>query len=455
MRLLTFALASVIGTASVCLGQQGVPPDAARMEQVVQSYVKAGTFAGSVIVARGGDVIISKGYGLANVEWRVPSSPAARFKVASLTKQFTAAAILLLEERGRLKIDDLVKTHLPDAPAAWERMTLFHLLTHTAGFPGLQSPPDRRQPPVESADGTVAAFVTALMQRPLESPPGERFNYTNSGYFVLGHLIQQISGQTYETFIRENILAPLDMKDTGLDSASAVIERRAASYTRTPNGLVHTPITPSDRVIPNTAAGMYSTTEDLLRWQIALYGGKVLSAASLQKMTTPFKGDYGLGVYVRTIDGRRAATHGGGAPPYANLTYFFDRGVSVIVLGNVNVAPAAELAAYLGALAHGDTVQLLSEKKAIVLPAATLARYAGVYQFGNGQTMSFAVTGEQLAIQPPGNAGPPVALFAESETRFFSRDFPLVFEFVRDGTGTATEVVLVQGTRQERLSRVR
>ena len=222
---LTFVLLAWLGGATVCFAQ-----DVARMDQVVQSYVSNGTFAGSVLVARGSDVIVSKGYGLANVEWNVPSSPSARFKVASITKQFTAAAILLLEERGRLKIDDLVKTHLPEAPATWDRITLFHLLTHTAGFPGLQSPPAGRQPPVESADGTVAGFVTALMQRPLESQPGERFNYTNSGYFVLGHLIQKLTGKSYETFLRENIFTPLGMKDSALDSPS-VIARRAGSYT--------------------------------------------------------------------------------------------------------------------------------------------------------------------------------------------------------------------------------
>jgi CubicO group peptidase (beta-lactamase class C family) len=418
------------------------------MDQVVQSYVSNGTFAGSVLVARGSDVIVSKGYGLANVEWNVPSSPSARFKVASITKQFTAAAILLLEERGRLKIDDLVKTHLPEAPATWDRMTLFHLLTHTAGFPGL--PPTGRQALVDSADGTVAGFVTALMQRPLESQPGERFNYTNSGYLVLGHLIQKLAGQSYETFIRENIFTPLGMKDSGLDSP-AVISRRAGSYTVTPNGLVNASQA-SDRIVPNTAAGLYSTTEDLLRWQNGLYGGKVISTASLQKMTTPFKDDYGLGLYIRTVDGRRAATHGGGAPPFANLTYFFDRGVSVVVLGNLSVAPSAEIAGYLGALAHGDTVQLMSEKKAITLAPSVLARYAGVYQFA-GRTMTIRVEGGQLAAQPAGGTALP--LLAESETRFFNRDRHVVVEFVRDGAGNVAELVVLQGTHQERATRAK
>jgi CubicO group peptidase (beta-lactamase class C family) len=441
-----FLVLAVLGVATASRAQ-----DIARMDQVVQSYVTNRTFAGSVLVARGADVIVSKGYGLANVEWNIPSTPGVRFKVASITKQFTAAAILLLEERGRLMIDDPVKTYLPEAPPAWDRISLFHLLTHTAGFPGLQSPPTDRQPPVESTDGTVAGFVTALMQRPLESQPGERFNYSNSGYLILGHLIQKLTGQSYETFIRENIFAPLGMKDSGLDSA-AVIARRAGSYTVTRNGLVNSSFQ-SDRIVPNTSAGLYSTTEDLLRWQNGLYGGKVLSKASLDKMTKPYKDDYGLGVYIRTIDGRRAATHGGGTPPFANLTYFFDRGISVVVLGNLSVAPSAEIAGYLGALAHGDTVQLISEKVAIALPASVLARYVGEYQSSNSQRMTVKVDGAQLVLQPP--AGPVLTLLAESETRFFIRDAGLTLEFVRDAAGNVTEVVIGQGTRQERATRVK
>jgi len=190
-----------------------------------------------------------------------------------------------------------------------------------------------------------------------------------------------------------------------------------------------------------------------MRWQNGLYGGKVISKASLQKMTTPFKGDYGLGVYIRTVDGRRAATHGGGIPPFANLTYFFDRRVSVVVLGNLSLAPSAQIAAYLGALAHGDTVQLMSEKKAITLAPSVLARYAGVYQFAVGQTMTISVEGGQLAAQPGGGTALP--LLAESETRFFNRDINVVVEFVRDGAGNVAELVVLQGTHQERATRAK
>ena len=307
MRRMLLASILVLAPATFGFAQNTV-----RMEQVVQSYVSSAGFSGTVLVARGDSVVFRNGYGV---------SPDAASPVASITKQFTAAAILLLEERGRLRIDDLVSRHLPEAPAAWKTMTIFHLLTHTAGFQGLATPPAARRG-LKSADGTVAGFVKAAMEGSLDAQPGETFNYTNSGYFILGHLIQKISGQSYERFIQDNIFTPLQMKETTLEKGAEN---------------------------PNTAAGFRSTTADLLRWQLALYGGKVLSAASLQRMTTSFKGDYGLGIYVRTIDGRKAMTHGGGVPTFANLTYFPETRTSVVVLGNPNpkAAPAPEIAAYL------------------------------------------------------------------------------------------------------------
>jgi len=421
MHRIAVVLLAWLGLATVCAAQ-----DVARMEQVVQSYVGNGTFAGSVLVARGTQVIVSKGYGLANVEWNIAASPHARFKVASITKQFTAAAILLLEERGRLKLDDLVKTHLPEAPSSWDRITLFHLLTHTAGFPGLQSPRTNRQSPVESADGTVAGFVTALMQRPLESAPGERFNYTNSGYLILGHLIQKLTGQIYETFIRENIFTPLGMKDSGLDGP-AVIARRAGSYTVRPNGLVHASYA-SDRIVPNTAAGFYSTTEDLMRWQNGLYGGKVVSKASLQKMTTPFKGDYGLGVYIRTIDGRRAATHGGGAPPIRQpdvllrSRYLRRRAREhqrSAVTGNRGV-PRRPRTRRHRAPAVGE-----EGHHARALGARALRRHVPVLQRSDHDRQ-----GRGRTARPAAERRNALPLLAESETRFFVREINVVVEFV-------------------------
>lgn len=444
MRRIAILIVSLLGATSA-----GFAQDIARMDAVVQSFVSNGTFSGAVLVARGSDVVFTKGYGLAHAELKVANSAATRFRVASITKQFTAAAILLLEERGQLTLDDPVKKHLPNAPASWDGMTIFHLLSHTAGFQGLATPPPARVP-IESPDRSLEGFVTAAMKHPLEFVPGATFNYTNSGYFVLGYLIEKLSGHSYDRFIQENMLTPLGLNDTGLASV-ANIDARARFYNTSPRGPVESEL--PDRVVPNSAAGFYSTAADLLRWQTALYGGKVVSPASLEKMTTRSKGDYGLGVYVRSVAGRTVFNHGGGAPAFANLSYFPDSRTSVAILGNINVSPGHELAALLGTLAHGEPVTLASERKEIALPADVLARYAGVYQADGGPPLVVAVDGGQLALRP--NNDRPIPLLAESERMFFIRDLNIQVEFVRDASGAVTEFITHQGGRQDRARRIK
>src|SRR5580704_11233234 len=166
-----------------------------RMDQIVQSYVVDKQFMGSVLVARGDHVLFSKGYGSANLEWQVPDTPSTKFRLGSITKQFTAASILLLEERRKLKVNDPVKKYLPDAPAAWDKITIFHVLTHTAGIPSFTSFPDYRSQ--EPFDTTPEKLVARFRDKPLDFEPGEKFSYSNSGYVLLGYLVEKISGQSY------------------------------------------------------------------------------------------------------------------------------------------------------------------------------------------------------------------------------------------------------------------
>jgi CubicO group peptidase (beta-lactamase class C family) len=211
--------AVLIGFVAVSAAAQ----DAARMDQVVQSYVPA-RFMGTVLVARGDAVVLSKAYGVANLEWNVPNTPATKFRLGSLTKQFTAASILLLEERGKLKVDEPVKTYLPDAPAAWDKITIFNLLTHSSGIPNFTSFPDYA---ATQAFATPAEKIVARFRdKPLDFAPGEKMSYSNSGYVLLGYLIERITGGSYATFVQDNIFTPLGMKDSGYDSNSALILRR-------------------------------------------------------------------------------------------------------------------------------------------------------------------------------------------------------------------------------------
>ncbi len=257
--------------------------DLTRMQRDIELRVANGQFMGSVLVARDGKVLLNRGYGKADLEWHIPNAPTTKFRLGSLTKQFTAASILLLAERGKLNIDEPLKKYLPDEPAAWEPITIFNLLTHTSGIPNDTSLPgfiDASRRPT-----TPEQLLARLRDKPLDFPPGASWNYSNSGYHVLGYLIEKVSGETYAKFVQENIFTPLGMKNSGYDSNAEIIERHAVGYVRGPNGVATAPY--ADISNSFSAGALYSTTGDLLRWEQALFGGKVVSPASLARMTLP------------------------------------------------------------------------------------------------------------------------------------------------------------------------
>jgi CubicO group peptidase (beta-lactamase class C family) len=421
---------------STCLAQDNV----ARMEQVVRSYVDAKQFMGSVLVARDGKVILSKGYGSANLEWDVPNSPSAKFRLGSITKQFTAACILLLEERGKLKVEDPVKKYMPDAPAAWDKITIFHLLTHTSGIPSFTGFPDYRS--TEAIATTPEQLVARFRDKPLEFQPGEKWNYSNSGYVLLGYLIEKISQQSYRQFVQENIFNPLGMKDSGYDSNTEIIAHRASGYEPGAKGPANAGYI--DMSIPLSAGGLYSTTEDLLRWEQGLMGGKLLSTASLQKMTTPFKSDYAFGLAVHTANGHKVIEHNGGIEGFNTaLAYYPDDKLTVVVLANLSGRAPESIAGNLAALAHDEKVVLPSERKEITVSPAILEKYVGTYELMPNFDLVMTLEGGQLMTQATGQSKFP--LFAESETKFFLKVVDAEVEFFKNDKGEVTHLILHQG----------
>src|SRR5262245_15694997 len=282
--------------------------DVSQMEKVVQEAIAKKTFMGSVLVARDTSVILDKGYGSANLEWNIPNSPTTKFRLGSITKQFTAASILLLEERGKLKIDERIRAYLPDAPASWDRITVRNLLTHTSGIHTFTALPAYRE--MQTAPASLDKILGMVRDSPLDFEAGEKMSYSNSGYIALGAIIEKVSGASYADFVEKNIFTPLGMKDSGYDSNSAIIPRRAAGYAPGAAGPVNAGYVHMS--IPHAAGALYSTTEDLLKWEQALFGGKVLSPPSLAKMTTPFKNDYAYGLVVRNVKNRKVIEHDGG-----------------------------------------------------------------------------------------------------------------------------------------------
>ena len=421
--------------------------DTARMEQVIDTYVKNRTFMGAVLVAKGEALVLNKGYGFSNLEFETSNGPANRFRIGSLTKQFTAASILLLEERGKLSTSDPIKKHMPDAPAAWDGITIHHLLTHTSGIPNFTAM--KEFPALRATATTVDKTIAVFRDKPLDFPAGEKMSYSNSGYLVLGYVIEKLSGGSYEAFVQANIFTPLGMTASGYDSRSRIIPQRASGYQPGPGGFVNAGYV--DMSVPHAAGALYSTTEDLLKWERALLGGKLLSPASLQKMLTPPKGDYAYGVVVRTVNGRRQVWHNGGIDGFNScMVHYPETGVTVIVLGNVNGPAPDQLVTQLGALAHGEAVSLPTERKEIPLPAAAAA-YAGVYEFVPGTTMTITHKGNQMFAQLTGQGA--IEIFAESEAAFFVKVVDAQITFGGDG-GTVRHLVLHQNGRDQKATRI-
>jgi len=406
--------------------------EATQLDQLVNSYVDAGQFMGSVLVAREGRTLLSKGYGVANLEWDIPNEPSTKFALGSLTKQFTAACVLLLEAQGKLSVGDPISKYL-EVPPSWRDITIFHLLTHTSGLRNITALP--RAAELDRSPNTVDQLIGRFKDLSLEFDPGERMQYSNSGYIVLGALIEKVSGMPYAKFVQQNIFVPLGMQDSGYDVNTDVLKHRASSYSQDRQGRHNARYV--DMSTPYSAGGLYSTTLDLQKWQTGLFSGKLLPANELQKMTTPNKGDYSMGFVVSTSRHGRIIQHTGGAAGFSNaMAYFPDDETIVIVLGNLRTPAPETIASKLGALAHGDAVDAYidpAKREAITVPADVLRRYVGVYAMKPDQTVKITVEREQLYTQLPGQARLPLS--AATPTKFFLRVADVEMEFDTDHRG--------------------
>src|SRR5262245_57893612 len=262
-------------------------------DQYLNAMVKAGWFNGSVLVARDGKVIVSKGYGMASFELEVPNTPQTKFRLGSITKPFTAMAILLLEERGKLSLQDSICKYVADCPVGWQPITIHHLLSHTSGL----AKHDKAGEYLKTAmmPMTVTQLIDSFKNKPADFKPGEKFDYNNNGYILLGYVIEKVSGQSYDAFLRENVFAPLGMTNSGYDQHEPILKNRAAGYLRPDDrvggGLMNAVYI--DQSQSFSAGALYATTEDLLRLDQALYGDKFLSTKTQEAMFTPAFGEYG------------------------------------------------------------------------------------------------------------------------------------------------------------------
>jgi CubicO group peptidase (beta-lactamase class C family) len=326
-----------------CLAGAAAGRAADRVDDYVRAEMRKQHIPGlSLAVVKDGKVIKAKGYGLADVELSVPATAQTVYQIGSITKQFTAAAVMLLAEEGKIGLDDKIAAHLDGTPDTWKEVTVRHLLTHTSGIKSYTGLPNFMSVTARLST-TKDGLIKLMAGYPLEFSPGEKWNYSNTGYFLLGLLIEKASGVSYARFLKERVFAPLGMTSTHLNDLKDIIPHRASGYVWDKGVLGNAPVI--DMSWPYAAGALVSTVTDLAKWDAALDTDKLLKKASREAMWTPAKltngktAGYGLGWGVGRTRGRRSLSHGGGIPGF--ITYksrFPDDRLTVVVL--TNLAPS-------------------------------------------------------------------------------------------------------------------
>jgi len=379
-----FLLASTSDAFSQTKSQQ--------IDQLLKKYAEYGLFNGSALVAENGKPIYRQGFGMANMEWDIPNAPNTKHRLGSITKQFTAALILQLAEQGKLKLDVPITTYLPDYPKAnGDQITIHHLLTHTSGVPSYTGFPNFFKETSKKYYNPTD-FVKLFSDLPLEFKPGEKWNYSNSGYFLLGYLIEKVTGKTYETCLQENIFTPLHMNDTGFDRFEEILKNRAGAYEKEGEGYVNAPYL--DMNLPYAAGSMYSTVEDLYLWDQALYTDKVLSAKSRELMFAHHfpvdKEYYGYGWFVGEFANVKPGAkiditeHGGGINGFNTIISRITTDKNLVVLlNNTGGAPLGEMNRAIQNILYGKPYEMPKKSlaKTVLATINKQGLSAGMAQF--------------------------------------------------------------------------
>ena len=350
-----------------------------RVDNYLAPYVKGNNFIGDVLIAQGERVLVKRAYGEASYELHVPNSAATRFHIASISKPFTAAAILILEQRGRLRVSDPVARFLPDFPNG-QKITLEHLLTHTSGIPNVNNLPEYST--ASRFPQTPTSLIELFKSKPLGFEPGAKYEYSNSNYNILAFVIEQVSHKAYGEFLNEAIFAPVGLRDTGHDGdASEVIANAASGYQ--PKGMAGLERAPYVDWSAKTGNGsLYSTTADLLKFVRAYRQGQLLPRKKVDELWVERPG-HNYGWFVRKKHGATAVASNGRSPGFTSfLEYYPERDLTVIVLSNsyspVSQSPVAD---DLAAMALGEKDVQVAAIAPVEVSAGNLQRLTGAYQF--------------------------------------------------------------------------
>ncbi len=440
-----------VATALPLPALAGKPDAGAAIDAYVRAAEQVQHFSGVVLVARNGVPLLEKGYGLASQELAVPNTTATKFLIGSVTKQFTAAAILQLQEQGKLSVQDPISKYLPSWPkATGDRVTIHQLLSQTSGIPSYTD--DAELMARRAVEMSLDELCASFRDKPLDFEPGTSWKYSNSGYVVLGLIIEAVSGEPYEQYLRAHVLEPAGMRDTGYAHNETVIPNRACGQAWQDGKWTNTLRVAMS--VPYAAGALYATAADLLRWDQALYGEKVLSARSKEQMFTPVRENYGYGEMILDRFGHREIMHGGGIDGFTtHLARYPDDRLTVIVMCNNESVQASAIGVAVAAILFGQPYDVPVVKKAVALDPARLDDYPGAYRIADGQYRLIRRDGDQLTSQRTG--GPARQIFPEGKDRFFyENDNATTVTFERDAQGRVVAQLMHQQGTDARCERV-
>ncbi len=420
-----------------------------KVDEYIQAHLKLQKFSGSILIAQQGKILLSKGYGMANYELSVPNTPQTKFLLGSITKQFTAMAVMQLQEKGLLSVDDSLKKYIPDYPDG-DKITIHHLLTHTSGIPNFTSFPEYTKTMMLASP--VEETIERFKNKKLEFIPGEKFSYSNSGYILLGYIIEKVSQKSYEAYLKENILQPLDLENTGYGHNEPILDSRAAGYSWDKDQLVNASYI--DMSIPHAAGALYSTVEDLYLWDRALYTEKLIGKTSLEKMFTPFKDDYGYGWAIGKLFKHKRISHSGGINGFTtNISRYPDDDVCIIVLSNFDHSSTAKISQDLAAIVFGEKYEFPKERKEVKVDPKIYEAYVGQYELEPNFIITITKENNRLFAQATGQ--PEAEIYPESEIKFFLKVVDVQMTFIKDDEGKVTQLILHQGGKDQAAKKVK
>lgn len=447
-----FSTLIAILAVAICAHAQIQPSAAdiaAKTDEYMNALLKVKGVGGTVLISRNGERIVNRGYGYADAAAKVPNAPNTKFRIGSITKQFTAAAVLLLQEMGKLSVNDPACKYLEDCPETWKQVTIHQLLSHMSGITNFTALPEFRTKQFEDLKPyDVLAMVKSL---PLRSTPGEKFEYSNTNYTILGIIIEKTSGKTYDAFLKESIFDRLKLTDTGYDFGKARLPNAALGYSKRGDKII--PAAAISMQVPYAAGALYSTVGNLYKWQEALIGGELLRPESLAAMLSPNQTGYGYGIGIRNTGGRERIAHDGGIDGFSsNLAIFRSEKVVVIVLTNNDAGMANAISRDLESIVFGEKYAVPQERKTVNVDAKLLDSYAGQYQVAPGLIFSIARTANGLTFQPTGQPNA-AEMFAESDSRFFLKVVDAQITFVKGADGKVTGLEFQQAGRTTKATR--